>query len=77
MSSSPAIARSSVDLPQADEHHELAVLDLQVDVVQDLHLAEGLVDVLQADISHRVPPPPTTRRLLKLNPWSATFRTRM
>ena len=39
MSSSPAIIRSAVDLPQPDgpdEDHELAVLDLEVDVLDGL-----------------------------------------
>ena len=48
MSSSPASMRSSVDLPQPDgpdQHHELAVGDVEADAVDDLGRAEGLLDV--------------------------------
>jgi hypothetical protein len=50
MSSSPAIRRRSVDLPQPEgptKTHELAVLDGQVERRDDLDLAEDfLVDVI-------------------------------
>ena len=52
--------RSSVDLPQPDgptKHDELAVVDLQVDVVDHLHRAEALVDVAKLKLSHSSPPP--------------------
>ena len=48
ISSSPAIMRSSVDLPQPDgptKTHELAVVDLEVDALDDLDVAEALADV--------------------------------
>ena len=51
--SSPAMMRSSVDLPQPEgptKTHELAVLDLEVDVVQDLDGAEGLGDAAKGDV---------------------------
>ena len=32
---------------RADEHHELAVLDVEADAVDDLGAAEGLLDVLE------------------------------
>jgi len=37
---------------RADEDDELAVLHLEVDVVQHLDLAEGLGDAAQRDVSH-------------------------
>jgi len=43
VSSSPAIMRNSVDLPQPDgptKNDELAVADVDVDAVDDLHGAE-------------------------------------
>ena len=48
--------RSSVDLPQPDgptKHDELAVLHVEVDVVDDLDPAEGFADAAQAQIRHR------------------------
>ena len=50
--------RSSVDLPQpggADEHHELAVADLEADVVHGGDAARiDLRQVLQLDLGHRL-----------------------
>jgi chemotaxis methyl-accepting protein methylase len=37
---------------RADQHHELAVGDLEADAVDDLDLAVGLVDVAKADRCH-------------------------
>ena len=54
-SSSPAIRRSSVDLPQpegADEDHELAVLDGEVQGRDDLRVAEALPHAFERDASH-------------------------
>ena len=42
--------RSSVDLPQPDgpdQHHELAVGDVEADAVDDLGRAEGFLDVAE------------------------------
>jgi hypothetical protein len=41
---------------RADEHDEFAVLDLQLDVLQDLHVAVGLLDVLDIDRCHVINP---------------------
>ena len=58
MSSSPATQRSAVVLPQpdgTDEDEELAVLDLEVQVVDgDDVLAVPLVHVVECDGRHRV-----------------------
>ena len=61
ISSSPAIIRSRVDLPQPEgptKTHELAILDCQVDALDDLDVAIGLVELVQRDGRHaRVPLP--------------------
>ena len=47
--------RRSVDLPQPDgpdEHRELAVLDIEIDAVDDADCAERLAHVLQLNASH-------------------------
>ena len=54
-SSRPAMRRRSVDLPQPDgpdEHRELAVLDIEIDAVDDADRAERLAHVLQLNASH-------------------------
>ena len=38
---------------RADEHHELAVRDVEVDAVEDRHGAVGLLDVGELEVSHR------------------------
>ena len=55
ISSSPAIIRSRVDLPQPDgpdEHDELAVGDVDVDAVDDLGAAEPLLHAADLDRRH-------------------------
>ncbi len=54
-SSRPAMRRRSVDLPQPDgpdEHRELAVLDIEIDAVDDADCAKRLAHVLQLNASH-------------------------
>ena len=54
-SSSPAIMRSVVVLPQPDgpsRHEELAVLDGEVDALDGGEVAERLVQVLEPDLGH-------------------------
>ena len=53
--SSPAIIRSSVDFPQPDgpdENDELAVGDVDIHPVDDLHRAEGFADVAKCHWCH-------------------------
>ena len=52
MSSRPAMQLSSVDLPQPDgpeQHDELALGDVEVELVQDVDAAVGEVQVLDRD----------------------------
>ena len=54
-SSRPAIIRRTVDLPQPDgpeQDEELAVVDLEVEVVDGGDVAEALGDRLEADPCH-------------------------
>ena len=54
--SSPAIRRSTVDLPQPDgpeQDEELLVLDLEADVAHRLNVAENLRDVPQRHLGHK------------------------
>jgi hypothetical protein len=52
--SSPAIAFSSVDLPQpADQHQEPALLQLQVDTLQHLQPMEALAQAHDLEKRHR------------------------
>ena len=55
ISSSPAIMRSSVDLPQPDgptKTMNSRSFDLEVDALDDFQGAEGLLDVLKFDMGH-------------------------
>ena len=57
ISSSPAIMRSKRRLAaarRADEDHELAVVDVEVDALDDLDVAEALVQVAQRDGRHEL-----------------------
>ena len=54
ISSSPAIMRSSVDLPQPEgptNDDELAIGDVEVDALDDLHGAETLANVLESTLA--------------------------
>ena len=57
--------RSAVVLPRArraEQDEELAVLDFEVEALDDLDRAEGLVDVLEPDPHRRYPlTAPTSR----------------
>ena len=68
MSSRPAIARSVVVLPSggAEQHEELPVPDLQVELADDVVVAEVFLDVFEDDASHLqtyIPNHPVTLRL--------------
>ena len=39
----------------ADENRELAVLDREIDALDDIDLAEGLADSLEYDVDHAAP----------------------
>ena len=56
ISSSPAMDRSAVDLPHpdgTDQDHELAVGDIQAQLVDGLHPARiGLFHLIQDDLRH-------------------------
>ena len=77
MFSSPAIMRSSVDLPQPDgptstTNSPSSISD--IDAVDDLDRSEGLSDVADLDGSHAVPPgmllgPLRTHR--RVRPWAS------
>ena len=41
---------------RSDEHHELLVADLQIDVFDSVHAVVELVDPLEDDLSHSLPP---------------------
>ena len=56
ISSSPAIIRRAVDLPQPggpDEDHELVVPDVEVEPLDDRDLVEALGHVLEPDVRHQ------------------------
>ena len=57
-SSSPAISRSRVDLPArgADEDHELLVVHLKVDALDDVEAFEAFLQVVDFQVSHGMSP---------------------
>ena len=74
IASRPAIILSVVVLPQPDgpdEHHELPIADLQVDVFDGVDAVVELVDILQDDLSH--PLSTASHRTLRL--LRARFQT--
>ncbi|MCY1307851.1 hypothetical protein D9M70_578160 [compost metagenome] len=52
----------------ADEHHEFAVADLEIDIVQDRVDAVGFLDVGDIDGSHESNPQPLTAPAVR--PWT-------
>jgi len=75
MSSRPAIIpqqRRLAATRRADEYHELAVADRQVDIAQHRDVAKGLCDVAQLDLSHALV---SSLSLLAVAPEPAKSRT--